>query len=108
MGQVAPIPNLNSDRPVCISTACLYDMQTGHQSTSKLDLSSLPLGALRKAQHALAYAEAVSESDDNHSLAEDESEDDTRPVGLKEKQMEKPEWSLKPRKDLAKRANKHA
>lgn len=75
-----------------------------------LDLSSLPLGALRKAQHALANAKPVSESEDSDSSSEDGSagEDDARPVDLKRKEKEKPEWSLKPRKDLAKRPNKHA
>ncbi|KAF5385210.1 hypothetical protein D9615_001491 [Tricholomella constricta] len=68
------------------------------------DLSGLPLGALRKAQNMLLRAEV-----DSDGSKESESDvDEPEPVSAKGKEKEKREWSLKPRKDLAKRANKHA
>ena len=69
----------------------------------------MPLGTLRKAQRVLAHARVDSHSEDG-SPDEDSSEDETRAHGLdtNDKQKEKPEWSTKPRTDLAKRSNKHA
>ncbi|KAJ6575073.1 hypothetical protein B0H19DRAFT_1127030 [Mycena capillaripes] len=66
------------------------------------DLSNLPLGALLRAQRALKQANA-SDSDSEGS-AENEPERTTS----KGKEKEKPEWSIQPRHDIAKRSNKHA
>ena len=93
------------------SMVCLFFLVKGKRlNVNTIELSSLPLGVLRKAQHALAHVKTVSDSDENDSSSEDASgsEAGTRTIDLKGKQKEKPEWSLKPRKDLAKRANKHA
>jgi len=67
------------------------------------DLSNLPLGALLRAQRALKQAQA-SDSEDS------ENESNGRPerTSSKGKEKEKPEWSIEPRHDIAKRANKHA
>jgi ribosomal RNA-processing protein 36 len=71
-----------------------------------LDLSNVPLGALLRAQRALTQANASdSESD---SSSDDESEPKPESTSLKGKEKEKPEWSIKPRHDIAKRAHKHA
>ncbi|GLB36115.1 putative rRNA biogenesis protein RRP36 [Lyophyllum shimeji] len=68
------------------------------------DLSGLPFGALRKAQRMLSKAEVASDESD-----ESESErEEPRPVSPKGKEKAQPEWSLKPKKEIAKRANKHA
>ncbi|KIM85149.1 hypothetical protein PILCRDRAFT_350214 [Piloderma croceum F 1598] len=74
------------------------------------DLDSLPLGTLRKAQRVLAHARVNIHSEDGGSSGEDGSEDETGAHGLdtEGKQKEKPEWSTKPRIDLAKRSSKHA
>jgi ribosomal RNA-processing protein 36 len=70
------------------------------------DLSNLPLGALLRAQRALAQANAS----DSESEASSENESDGKPekTSSKGKEKEKPEWSIQPRPDIAKRANKHA
>lgn len=77
----------------------------------RTDLASLPLGALRRAQRALARAqteEDPSDSEDERS----ESESDLDEVLAKGKESKpnahKPEWSNKPRTDIAKRQNKNA
>ncbi|KAG6911997.1 hypothetical protein DXG01_000245 [Tephrocybe rancida] len=73
------------------------------------DLSGLPLGALRKAQTMLARAEVEMDSDESENEEGDEaSEPEHEPVSDKGKEREKVEWSLKPKKEIAKRANKHA
>lgn len=73
-------------------------------------MDSLPLGTLRKAQRVLAHARVDIHSEDGGPSGEDGSEDETEAHGLdtKGKQKEKPEWSTKPRTDLAKRSSKHA
>lgn len=75
------------------------------------DLASLPLGALRRAQYALARAQA----EESPSGSEDESlgsESEPEQVSAKGKESKpdahKPEWSNKPRTDIAKRQNKNA
>ncbi|KAG5647949.1 hypothetical protein DXG03_006983 [Asterophora parasitica] len=83
------------------------DTQKGGPSDLKTlqdDLYGLPLGALRKAQNMLSQAEVDSEDSDESENENEESE----PVSAKGKEKEKPEWSIKPRTDIAKRANKHA
>ncbi|KAG6842241.1 hypothetical protein C0991_000211 [Blastosporella zonata] len=73
------------------------------------DLSGLPLGALRKAQNLLAQAEIDVESDESNNEEDEEaSEPQVEPSSDKGKNREKVEWSLKPKKEIAKRANKHA
>ncbi|KAJ7634264.1 hypothetical protein DFH06DRAFT_1284458 [Mycena polygramma] len=65
------------------------------------DLSNLPLGALLRAQRALKQANASdSESEDEEGKPERTSS--------KGKEKAKPEWSIEPRHDIAKRSNKHA
>ncbi|KAJ3823597.1 hypothetical protein EV361DRAFT_888495 [Lentinula raphanica] len=66
--------------------------------TLETDLSSLPMGTLRRAQRMLKV-EDVSDASDSESELSDESNEDIAP---------KPEWSLKPRTDISKRKNKHA
>ncbi|KAF8213087.1 hypothetical protein K438DRAFT_1803384 [Mycena galopus ATCC 62051] len=66
------------------------------------DLSSLPLGALLRAQRALKKAQA------NDSDSEDSEDETPEKSSSKGKEKEKPEWSIEPRHDIAKRANKHA
>lgn len=61
------------------------------------------MGALRKAQRALAKANADSDSEDESS-SDEASENQHVPTS---KGKEK-EWSTKPRTDIAKRSNKHA
>lgn len=68
-----------------------------------IDLLSLPLGALKKAQRTLVQATAISDSDSDQSEWSDEEH-----TSSKAKEKAKPEWSTRPRPDLAKRANKHA
>jgi ribosomal RNA-processing protein 36 len=76
-------------------------------------LSSLPLGALRKAQQALTRAKVFHDSDseddtdDRGSLddnSESEPEEQISPVNLKGKQKAQE----KEKKEIAKRKNKHA
>ena len=70
------------------------------------DLSSLPLGALRRAQYALRTAEVASESEsDDESNRSNFSQDK---LGSQSKGSEKPEWSLKPKSEIPRRPNKHA
>ncbi|KAG6857526.1 hypothetical protein H0H87_000125 [Tephrocybe sp. NHM501043] len=84
----------------------LEDVQCSYYYT---DLSSLPLGALRKAQSMLAQAEVGMESEDSEEEEEEEApEQEFASMSEKGKKAEKVEWSLKPRKEIAKRANKHA
>lgn len=75
------------------------------------DLSSLPLGTLRKAQRALSQTRALTDSEsESESDAPSEedlySTDDERPRSTTA--GEHPDKHLKPRKDLAKRSSKHA
>ena len=79
----------------------------------RTDLQDLPLGALRQAQRILgqAQAESDSESDSDEESGDDSADEppavlDTKGKG-KEK-VEKVEWSIKKREDIAKRSNKHA
>ncbi|OJA17160.1 hypothetical protein AZE42_00197 [Rhizopogon vesiculosus] len=77
------------------------------------DLSSLPLGMLRKAQRTLAQARALSdsESESNASSENTSASDDDEPprsTTAKGKDKEKLERDPKIRKDLAKRSSKHA
>lgn len=74
-------------------------------------LALLPLGALRRAQRALARAQA----EENPSDPEDESSgsgSEPEQVSVEGKgskpNAHKPEWSNKPRTDIAKRSNKNA
>ncbi|KAJ6621701.1 hypothetical protein B0H10DRAFT_2017111 [Mycena sp. CBHHK59/15] len=72
------------------------------------DLSNLPLGALLRAQRALTQANASeSEDDDNSSECGSDAPLEITAKG-KEKEKQKPEWSIEPRRDIAKRAHKHA
>jgi hypothetical protein len=73
----------------------------------KLDLSSLPLGTLRKAQQMLSYATEINNpKGDIEGASEDEPE--IHGIDPKHKGKEKHEWSTKRRTDLAKRSSKHA
>ena len=75
------------------------------------DLASLPLGALRRAQRALARAQAEENpSDSEEGSSEPESEPEPVPAKRKESKpnAHRPEWSNKPRTDIAKRPNKKA
>lgn len=79
------------------------------------DLSSLPLGMLRKAQHTLSQTRALTDSEsESESDAPSEEDayptDDERPqlTTSKHKDNEHPDKHSKPRKDLAKRSSKHA
>ncbi|KAG1885034.1 hypothetical protein F4604DRAFT_1729150 [Suillus subluteus] len=81
------------------------------------DLSSLPLGMLRKAQHALSQTRALTDSEsESESDAPSEEDayptDDERPQSTtskdKDKDKEHQDKHSKPRKDLAKRSSKHA
>lgn len=71
------------------------------------DLSSLPFGALRKAQHALAQAKVVSESDDE---SEDESgpEEQVTQLSAMGKEKEKEKEKEREKREVAKRKHKHA
>ncbi|RDB29646.1 rRNA biogenesis protein RRP36 [Hypsizygus marmoreus] len=71
------------------------------------DLSGLPLGALRKAQHVLKNATIDSDGSDE-SEGENESDEEPNASSSKGKEKAKPEWSIKPRTDIAKRSSKHA
>lgn len=72
-----------------------------------IDLSSLPFGALRKAQHALAQAKVVSESDDE---SEDESgpEEQVTQLSAMGKEKEKEKEKEREKREVAKRKHKHA
>ncbi|KAJ7169843.1 hypothetical protein C8R46DRAFT_1090233 [Mycena filopes] len=70
------------------------------------DLSNLPLGALLRAQSALKQAN-VSDSDSDGST-DDGLDKQPEALSLKGKEKEKPEWSIQPRHDIAKRPHKHA
>ncbi|KAJ7071067.1 DUF947-domain-containing protein [Mycena amicta] len=74
------------------------------------DLSSLPLGALLKAQRALKQVEASDADDTSSSEDHDGSEPEVESSGNgKRKETEaKKEWSTKPRHDIPKRTSKHA
>ncbi|KAJ7487561.1 hypothetical protein B0H11DRAFT_2013865 [Mycena galericulata] len=74
----------------------------------KDDLSNVPLGALLRAQRALTQANASDSESEDSSEDGDDSNSKSEPVSLKGKEKEKPEWSIQPRHDIAKRANKHA
>ncbi|KAK7064260.1 hypothetical protein R3P38DRAFT_3301834 [Favolaschia claudopus] len=84
--------------------------ESNHAGPSQLksleeDLSSVPLGALVRAQRALKQAEA------SDSESEDFGDDETGapPENISSgKEKAKPEWSIEPRHDIAKRTNKHA
>ncbi|EIN13789.1 DUF947-domain-containing protein [Punctularia strigosozonata HHB-11173 SS5] len=87
----------------------LYEITQEDMVRISQHLASLPFGALRKAQHALSHAEAESSSDDDSrsdtSESEEERRDETMAFPAKEGTRE---WTTRPRKDLAKRPNKHA
>ena len=75
------------------------------------DLASLPLGALRSAQRALARAqteEDQSGSEDERSESEVDSDEALAKGKASRPNAHKPEWSNKPRTDIAKRQNKNA
>jgi len=76
------------------------------------DLASLPLGALRRARRALARAQAEENPSDSEEDAGSESGSEPEEVSAKGKEIKpnahKPEWSNKPRTDIAKRGNKNA
>lgn len=74
-----------------------------------LDLSSLPLGMLRKAQRALSQTRALTDSESESDAPSEEDAyptDDERPQSTTVK--EHPDKRSKTRKDLAKRSSKHA
>ncbi|KAG6890432.1 hypothetical protein C0995_008786 [Termitomyces sp. Mi166 len=73
----------------------------------KNGLSGLPLGVLRKAQNMLSKTEADTESDESEE-EEEEFEPEPQLMSEKGKEREKVEWSTRPKKEIAKRANKHA
>lgn len=70
-------------------------------------MASLPLGALRMAQRALAQAQPDSDSEAENDV-DDGSPDPEGVPEVEEKRADKPEWSAKPRTDISKRKNKHA
>jgi len=76
------------------------------------DLASLPLGALRRAQRALARAQAEENPSDSEEGKGSGSESEPEEVSAKGKESKpnahKPEWSNEPRTDIAKRGNKNA
>ncbi|KDQ63597.1 hypothetical protein JAAARDRAFT_169593 [Jaapia argillacea MUCL 33604] len=86
------------------------DDEEGHMKSLQKDLSSLPLGALRKAQQALSNARADSEShsEDDESDEEGSITNEALSHPGSSKDPAKPEWTLKPNKDIQKRSNKHA
>lgn len=77
-----------------------------------IDLASLPLGALRRAQRALARAQAEENPGDSEEDEGSESESGPEEVSVSGKDSKpnahRPEWSNKPRTDIAKRGNKNA
>lgn len=79
---------------------------------SPLDLSSLPLGALRKAQQALSKAKALSDSEDEDdaednvgSASQDASDSEPEELDVKGQQKDP---ATKEKKEIAKRKHKHA
>ena len=79
----------------------------------RTDLQDLPLGALRQAQRILgqAQAESDSESDSDEESGDDSADEPSAVLDTKGKgkeKVEKVEWSIKKREDIAKRSNKHA
>lgn len=71
-----------------------------------IEFSSLPFGALRKAQFVLNHAEAVTDSEGSDEG--DGSAGDELPVIRPVKGEAEVKWSTKSRKDVPKRSNKHA
>ncbi|KAG6849512.1 hypothetical protein H0H93_007866 [Arthromyces matolae] len=71
----------------------------------KKDLSDLSLGALRKAQNSIVEKEVGTESD---SSDDTEDEDNFEADFSHSSEKEKVEWSIKPKNEITKRANKHA
>jgi hypothetical protein len=90
-------------------TTFVRDYPSSHHPT---DLASLPLGALRRAQRALARAQAEENPSDSEEDERSESGSEPEEVSAKGKESKpnahKPEWSNEPRTDIAKRANKNA
>ncbi|KAG6890375.1 hypothetical protein C0992_001965 [Termitomyces sp. T32_za158] len=74
---------------------------------ASIDSSSLPLGALRKSQNMFFPTSADNESNKGEGTDE-ESESEPQLMHEKGKERAKVEWSTRSRKDIAKRANKHA
>ncbi|KAJ7706221.1 hypothetical protein B0H17DRAFT_1036258 [Mycena rosella] len=72
------------------------------------DLSNLPLGALLRAQRALKQANASDSESENSSDDESPPKPESTSLKGKEKEKAKPEWSIEPRHDIAKRTHKHA
>jgi ribosomal RNA-processing protein 36 len=70
------------------------------------DLSSLPLGALRKAQHALYQTEV--DSDSEFYEGSDQSNDSGGDTLDTSDKRDKAERSVKLKRDIPKRSNKHA
>ncbi|KAM6498076.1 protein of unknown function (DUF947) domain containing protein [Amanita muscaria] len=66
------------------------------------DLSSLPFGAVRKAQRTLYQTQVDSDSD------EESNAPSKGRLGGPKKDKEKVEWSLQPKSEIPKRHNKHA
>ena len=67
------------------------------------------MGALRRAQRSFIQVDANSASDsDTNSGPDSDSEAERTIEDVKGKGKEKVEWSIKPRKDIPKRANKNA
>ena len=73
-----------------------------------IDLSDLPLGTLRKAQDM--FHRATMDSSEASDSDEEAGESDHMPeVSVSKRETKaKPEWSTKPRRDIAKRSSKHA
>ena len=90
-------------------TTFVKDYALSHLPT---DLVSLPLGALRRAQRALARAQAVENPSGSEGEETSEPESEPEEVSAKGKESKpdahRPEWSSKPRTDIAKRTNKNA
>ncbi|KIY53375.1 DUF947-domain-containing protein, partial [Fistulina hepatica ATCC 64428] len=82
------------------------DMETGSSNLVSfiLYMSSIPLGALRKAQKALQNRQA----DDSEDAEDSESDSGSDVPSAKGKEKRGPEWSAKPRSDIGKRSSKHA
>ncbi|KAG1751243.1 hypothetical protein EDB19DRAFT_1628444 [Suillus lakei] len=89
-------------------------LQLTYPTYLPLDLSSLPLGMLRKAQRTLSETRALTDSESESDAPSEEdayaTDDDERPrsTTAKDKDKEQPDKHSKPRKDLAKRSSKHA
>ncbi|KZV77073.1 DUF947-domain-containing protein [Peniophora sp. CONT] len=79
------------------------EAQEDNEDTLQNDLRSLPFGALRKAQRALAQATADSDTDDSDAGSGSDREE-PRVENSKGKQKDEP----KPKKRVAKRSSKHA